>query len=124
MKTLILVLISVFLGVLGQVLLKKGVMTTGPIDEFNLGLIKIIFKPLVLLGLLSYASSAVFWLVVLSRAELSYAYPMVALGYVFVFFFSWWYFNDKVTPVRIIGLVFIVIGVVLVALSRNPSPGG
>lgn len=122
MKTILLLLISVFLGVLGQVLLKKGVMDLGPIEGFDLGLLKVIFKPLVLLGLLSYASSSVFWLIVLSRAELSYAYPMVAIGYVFVFFFSWWYFGDKVTPTRIVGLVLIVVGVVLVAITQNSTP--
>lgn len=121
MKTILLLLVSVFLGVLGQVLLKKGVMGSGPIEGFNIGLLKMIFKPLVLLGLLSYASSSVFWLIVLSRAELSYAYPMVAVGYVFVFFFSWWYFGDKVTLIRIFGLILIVVGVVMVALSQNSA---
>jgi multidrug transporter EmrE-like cation transporter len=114
--TIVLILISVFLGVAGQVFLKQGVLDVGPV-KFNREIFKILIRPFVLLGLVCYATSSFFWLLVLSQTELSYAYPMVALGYVFVFFFSWWFFHDKVTLVRILGLVLIVVGVVLVAIT-------
>ena len=119
--TIILILISVALGVIGQILIKQGVMSAGAVG-FNKEVFKLTLKPFVILGLFSYAVSSIFWLLVLSRTELSYAYPMVALGYVLVFFFSWWFFHDKVTVTRIMGLVLIIAGVILVAITE-PKAG-
>jgi multidrug transporter EmrE-like cation transporter len=120
-KTVALIVLSVTLAVTGQIFLKHGVSTEGPITGLNRALLTTIFKPFVLLGLFFYSLSSVFWLVVLSRTELSYAYPMVALGYVLVFFLSWWFFDDKVTWVRVAGLVLICVGVVLVAITKPPG---
>ncbi len=112
---------SVALGVTGQIFLKQGVSTDGPITGLNRALWATLFKPLVLLGLFCYGFSSIWWLVVLSRTELSFAYPMIALGYVLVFFLSWWFFDEKVTWVRITGLSLICFGVVLVAITKPPG---
>jgi multidrug transporter EmrE-like cation transporter len=117
-KTIALILLSVALGVTGQIFLKYGVGSEGVITGINKALVTTMLKPFVLLGLFCYGLSSISWLVVLSRTELSYAYPMVALGYVLVFFLSWWFFDDKVTWVRIVGLVLICSGVVLVAITK------
>lgn len=118
MKTIALILLSVALGVTGQIFLKHGVSTEGVITGLNRALLATMVKPFVLLGLFCYGLSSISWLIVLSRTELSYAYPMVALGYVLVFFLSWWFFDDKVTWVRVAGLVLICSGVVLVAITK------
>ncbi len=44
-------------------------------------------------GIISYGVSFLLWIKVLSKVELSYAYPMVSLGYVLVMIFS--YFSLK-----------------------------
>ncbi len=121
MKTIAMLLFAVALGVTGQILLKQGVSSSGAITGVSKDLIGIILRPLVLLGFACYGVSSLFWLVVLSRTELSYAYPMIALGYVLVFFLSWWLFHDKVTWVRVGGLVLICMGVVLVAITKPPT---
>lgn len=121
MKTIALILLSVTLGVTGQIFLKQGVSADGPITGLNRALLVTFFRPLVLLGLFCYGLSSISWLVVLSRTELSYAYPMIALGYVFVFFLSWWFFGENVTWIRIAGLFLICFGVVLVAITKPPG---
>jgi drug/metabolite transporter (DMT)-like permease len=120
-KTVALILLSVGLAVTGQIFLKQGVSAEGAITGINKALLATILKPFVLLGLFCYGLSSFSWLIVLSRTELSYAYPMVALGYVFVFFLSWWFFDDKVTWLRVVGLVLICTGVVLVAVTKPPG---
>ncbi|RLC42995.1 MAG: transporter [Candidatus Coatesbacteria bacterium] len=122
MKTILFILTSVFLGVAGQMLLKMGLYKTPPMEGLSVKILHLIFKPYILLGFISYGLSSIFWLLVLSRTELSYAYPMVALGYVFVFIFSWLYFKDQVTLIRVIGLVLICIGVVFVAMTQPNTP--
>jgi len=80
-------------------------------------LVSILTRPFVLLGLFFYAVSTIFWLIVLSRVELSYAYPMLSLGYVLVVFFSWILWREQISSLRILSLLLICGGVIL--LSRS-----
>ncbi|MBC2425350.1 SMR family transporter, partial [Clostridium beijerinckii] len=67
--------------------------------------------------IISYGLSFLLWIKVLSKVELSYAYPMVSLGYVLVMLFSYFIFKENITPLRILGIAFIILGVILVARS-------
>jgi undecaprenyl phosphate-alpha-L-ara4N flippase subunit ArnE len=64
-----------------------------------------------------FVLSAVFWLVVLSRFDLSVAYPLVSFGYIIVVFVSMLVFKEPVTWVRWMGVAAIVFGVILVSRS-------
>ncbi|NEZ46107.1 transporter [Clostridium niameyense] len=115
-----LILTSVFLGALGQVLVKYGAVNldlnfTG---KYLIQSILSILKNLpVMLGIISYGISFLLWIKVLSKVELSYAYPMVSLGYVLVMIFSYFLFKENITPLRILGIACIILGVILVAKS-------
>lgn len=118
---LVLVLIAVALGAFGQVSLKYGV---GLLKDFGplgggtiLSLVRAIFTPYVFFGFLLYGISSLFWLFVLQQKELSYLYPMIAVGYVLVVFLSWRFFGDHVGWLRVAGVALICAGVVLVARS-------
>jgi len=82
MKSLLLIFVRVILGVLGQLSMKQGMLEVGyvPLElaKFGSSFSRIITTPFVLLGLFLYVVSTMFWLVVLSRVELSYAYPMIS----------------------------------------------
>ncbi len=116
MRDIIMILSAVALGALGQLSLKKGMLLSG---STNLGfnIIKVIFTPYVFLGLVFYAVAMLLWLTILSRVELSYAYPMLSLGYAFVVLASWLIFNERVSFLRLMGVLFICIGVTLVGRS-------
>ena len=83
---IIYILISVLCGAIGQVLLKKGMGNMGPVTLTVNQLVGILWRigtnPYVIVGLLIYVSGTVFWLAVLSRVDLSYAYPFASLSYV------------------------------------------
>jgi len=116
MRDIVMILTSVILGVIGQVSLKKGMLLSGS-TNLNLDLIKVIFTPYIFLGLVLYAVAMFLWLSILSRVELSLAYPMLSLGYVFVIFASWLIFNEHVSTLRIAGILFICIGVAMMGRS-------
>ncbi|OFI07748.1 putative 4-amino-4-deoxy-L-arabinose-phosphoundecaprenol flippase subunit ArnF [Clostridium acetireducens DSM 10703] len=111
------ILTSVFLGALGQVLVKLGAVNL----SFSGNIFKIIFDILknipVMLGITSYGVSFLIWIKVLSKVELSYAYPFVSLGYVLIMIFSYLVFKENITYLRIIGVVFIIIGVIFISKS-------
>jgi drug/metabolite transporter (DMT)-like permease len=118
----VLILIAVVIGVVGQVSLKVGMNQVGAIDARSLArpmetLMRVFSTPLVWLGLGCYGVSALLWLVVLSRLDLSYAYLMLASMYVLIPLVSWLFLGERIPPMRWLGMVVVVLGVVIVAKS-------
>lgn len=115
------ILISVLGSAIGQLLLKKGMNTIGALTLSINGLGNVLWRiatnPFVVVGLFIYVISVVFWLVALSRVDLSYAYPFASLSYVIMLIASWWLFNEQISFVRIIGTFVIGIGVWLIYRS-------
>lgn len=112
-------LLSILAGALGQVCLKKGMLSIG-----GTSMIQLLKSPWILVsnawivaGFLLYASSFALWLVVLSRVELSKAYPMVSLGYLVTFVLGILLFREEVSLVKIAGMAIILAGVALLAWS-------
>jgi drug/metabolite transporter (DMT)-like permease len=117
-----LILASVLVGVFGQLFFKAGVNRLGPIGADALANLphligSVVMNPLIMLGLACYGLGAAMWIIVLSRVDLSLAYPMLGLGYVFVLLISWLVFGEAVSALRWVGTLMIVAGVVLVARS-------
>lgn len=123
MKNFLLIFTSVLIAVLGQLSMKYGISRAnlvpglGEISSVYSYFVSAFTNPFVLMGFLLYGLSSLFWLIVLGRVELSYAYPLVSMGYVLAVFFSWVIFREHVSVLRIVGLVVICIGVTL--LSRS-----
>jgi len=123
MKPFGLLLSSVFLGTVGQLCSKKGLTDIGPLyldlaPSKVVGIVlKIFSNPLVLVGVFSYLLGSIIWLVVLSRTELSFAYPFVSLTYLLVFIGSWYLFGESISFLRCLGLGLILCGVIFISLS-------
>ncbi|MBO5456524.1 MAG: EamA family transporter [Muribaculaceae bacterium] len=116
--TYIIALLSIAFGAIAQYLLKLGVMAE---NNGSYSLIATIYRLITnakfLMGIACYAVSLLLWLYVLSQLELSKAYPMVSLGYIFTFILGYVFLGEPVNNYRIIGLCFIIIGVCLIARS-------
>ncbi len=103
---------SIILGAFAQIFLKLGITKTTSME-----LLKVLSNLYILGGLFLYGISAVLWIYSLSKIPLSFAYPMVSLGYVVVFVLSYWVFGESISPLRVGGLVTIVLGVLMIAKS-------
>lgn len=124
--TIGLILVSVTLAAVAQVTLKTGMnhVTDANGGELALNaesLRQIATQVWVWAGLAIFAVSAVLWLFALSRADLSFAYPFAALGYVIIVIASILFLDEHVQPVTWVGIVLIVAGIVLIAQG---SPKG
>jgi drug/metabolite transporter (DMT)-like permease len=121
-NALLLIIVSVSIAVVAQLVLKLGVEGIG---QVNLGnwesirhfLLAAVSSPQVLLGLALYGLSAVIWLVVLARVNLSYAYPMVATSYVLMLILSRFLLKEDVSLTRWIGVAIICLGVLIMSRS-------
>ena len=116
---LLAIFVSVSLAVVGQLLLKMGMLRVGKFS-FNISTLvhqyaRILLNPFVIVGLFGFFVSMLIWLYVLSRMELSFVYPFVALNYVLILFGSYFLFKETITPLKIVGVAVIIIGVFLVA---------
>jgi drug/metabolite transporter (DMT)-like permease len=76
--------------------------------------IKIIWSPAILAGLIMYALATGLWLYILSKLPLNRAYPIQALAYPVVLVLSRFLFNEPVSITRWVGVGVILIGIIIV----------
>lgn len=119
-RSILLIIVAMLIGVVGQLCLKAGMNQVGKIDVINWSQPLQVFgpaftRPLVWLGLIAYAASAMLWLIVLSRFDLSYAYPMLASMYVVIPVVSRLFLGESIPPLRWLGMFVVLMGVVLVS---------
>jgi len=73
------------------------------------------------LALILYAAATLLWIWILSRVNLSLAYPWVAVGMVIVPLLGWLVFGERVGSIFWLGVAFIVIGVGLTQYAASPA---
>jgi multidrug transporter EmrE-like cation transporter len=116
-----LVLLSILLSVSAQILLKHGMSDLAIPQAFQASLFNGLFTMFthisIMAGLFAYVASAGVWLYVLSKLEVSKAYPFVGLGFVLTMLFAYFFLNEPMTAIKITGTLLIVAGVVLISTS-------
>jgi multidrug transporter EmrE-like cation transporter len=114
-----LILFVVLTNFLSQILLKKGMTDIGEFDLNGSGLWNIAGTVstnwAVIAGLLVMVVSMASHLVVLSRVEISYAYPFLGLSFVLTALYGYYFLDEAVTIWRSAGVLLIVAGVAIIA---------
>lgn len=110
-------LLAIFMTTAGEMLTKAGLNRVG---EFSFRW-EVIWRTftnwMVLLGFALILGAAILWLVVISRVNLSLAYPILALGYVVTVIASWLLLSEPLTWQKLVGSLVICAGVALVSWS-------
>ncbi|RRR77152.1 MAG: multidrug resistance protein [Candidatus Viridilinea halotolerans] len=121
LATMLIIGCSLVLSVVGQALLKYGMGQMGPLSiglDTLLGIAwQIATSPFVIGGLFVYAIATFFWLVTLSRVDLSVAYPSLSLTQVLVLGVAWLVLREEISPLRVAGVLVICLGMLFVARS-------
>jgi drug/metabolite transporter (DMT)-like permease len=121
-----LILVSVALAATAQITLKHGMnqvtlhgdlplVLARPVDTFR----RIALNVSVWAGLLTFAVSAAIWLLVLSKASLSFAYPFVSSTYVLILLFDGLILHEHVSALRWGGVALIIGGILMVAQTHG-----
>jgi multidrug transporter EmrE-like cation transporter len=117
-----LILLSITLSAIAQVLFKFG-MSSEPVKQaladgapLNAAL-AVFLNAGVLGGLSLYGVGTVLWLGVLSRTEVSQAYPFVGLGFVLTALIGYFLFGDALSPLRMGGIALVIVGIFLISRS-------
>lgn len=120
MGNIITILVSVLLNCAAQLLMRKGMIVNGAVEGMGnlFSSIPSMITNLYLWGaMFCYGVSIVIWMVVLSKVEVSYAYPFLSIGYVLSAIAGYAFFSETISPVRVAGIIVICIGVILISRS-------
>jgi uncharacterized membrane protein len=109
--------ISVLTGVFAQISLKRGLMgIVFDMERLVPSTISAVTNPFIIgWGLLGVAS-ALSWVMLISKSELSVMFPMAqSLSYVLILILAASFFNEALTNTRVLGIAIICIGIFLLA---------
>lgn len=108
--TYIFLAINIVFLATGQILWKLGM---DKMDGFNI--VSIILNPDIISGVALYGLATLLWLYILSKEELSFAYPLQSITYVLGTILAIFVFHENVSLLRWLGIATIIIGATLVA---------
>ena len=106
-------MLNVILLVTGQVLFKLGLDRIGALTLHNV--MSVFLSPLIWTGLIIYVVATLLWFAALSRAQLNVIYPLQSLSYLLGLIMSIVILHETVSPIRWVGTLVILFGVVLVS---------
>jgi multidrug transporter EmrE-like cation transporter len=116
-----LILGGVFLNCAAQLFLKKGMMINGEVSvnlsSISNSLIPMLTNTYLWLGMCCYGISVFLWMIILSRVEVSYAYPFLSIGYVVAAVVGYLLLGESLSLIRISGIAVICVGVYLISRS-------
>jgi len=120
-KYLPIILFGVLLNAAAQLSLKAGMRRIGHFDFVWANFVPIGLQVagniFVLGGIFLYVVSVAVWLLVLSRVEVSFAYPLLSVGYIVNAVAGYYLFQENLSMTRVTGIAIIIIGVYLVTRS-------
>jgi len=123
-KLLTILLIGLVFESTGVVLLKKGITTIGEVKKISVPEFLRVAKAgvtngSILLGVLFEALFFASLLILMSRSDISFLWPLTGLSFVFATFAAMWFLHEQVSPIRWGGVVLIVIGAGLISYSEQ-----
>jgi drug/metabolite transporter (DMT)-like permease len=123
-KLLIILLIGLVFESTGVVLLKKGMTDVGALKTVNLQEIARAVRagltnPQILLGVFFEALFFVSLLILMTRADISFLWPLTGLSFVFATLAAMWFLHEEVSAMRWLGVLLIMVGAVLISYSEQ-----
>ena len=115
---------SVSLSAFAQIVLKMG-MSNAKVQN-DLIIAANLFEKLyialtnvyVVAGISMYLLSMILWLVVLSKIDVSVAYPFVGLGFIITMVLGFLLLNEQISAMRVMGTILVVCGVLMVSSTQ------
>lgn len=111
-RSMLLVMAASVIGSFGAVYLKKGAARlTGSVLSF--------LNKEVILGIVLFLGSSVFYGLGVKGGDLSVLYPMVSLGYVWTLIWGKVFFGEQFTRSKVLGLALVLVGVCFVGMGSS-----
>lgn len=118
-KFIPIILFSVALNSFAQIFIKKGMMSLGPLSLSADFILKGLVNFHLWMGMFCYGISVLSWMVVLSKVNVSVAYPFLSLGFILSAVIAYYAFGEPLTLYKIIGIALICAGLVFLTISEG-----
>lgn len=117
-----LIMLTSVCDTISQICLKTTINSLGEFSSRHLKnvlrfILKLILKPKTWLALVFSTLSLVIWLIVLSKADLNFAFSVDSMHYIFIALASSLLLKEKVGGVRWLGTLSLVVGIVIATIS-------
>ena len=124
LKLLLILIVGLVFESTGVILLKKGMTHIGDMNGYTAAEIFRVFKagvmnPQILLGVFFEALFFGCLLLLMSKSEISFLWPLTALSFVFATFAAIWFLGEQVSATRWIGVILIMIGAAFISYSQH-----
>ena len=108
----------------GVVLLKKGLNRIGDVQTYSMAeVLRVVKSGLtsqqIWLGIFFEALFFIGLLVLLSKSDISFIWPLTGLSFVFATFSAMWFLGEQVSLVRWVGVALIVLGAGIISYSEH-----
>ncbi|MBC8095960.1 MAG: EamA family transporter [Akkermansiaceae bacterium] len=126
LKLLLILLIGLIFESAGVVLLKKGMDRIGDMPKVSVSEVVRVVKvgmssPQILLGVLFEAIFFACLLVLMSKSDISFLWPLTGLSFVFATLAAWKFLGEHISLTRWAGVILIVIGAGFISYSEKAS---
>lgn len=116
------IILTIIFGVSSQLIIKWRMSTKFMNIPTELGpklvfLFYAIFDPFIFLSLFLTLLGGISWMIALTKFPLSYAYPFIGLTFLIILISSNLLFNEPFNIYKILGVLFIIIGIFLSSQS-------
>lgn len=118
-KSIFILVFSILISSSAHVLLKKGVIEVGSsLGEMSLlaKVVSVSTSYWIVLGVFCHFFALLVWLWGLSRVDVSFAYPFLSLGYIFVTIMACFWLGEQVSVGRIMGMAVLLLGVFIISV--------
>ena len=116
MNAIVIIIIGVVFAAFGQVSWKLGMNQAGPLTGLDFtSTAAVLQNPYVLLGFVMYGLSTIFWLIALSKKDLSFVYPFISLTYILVLVLSSLVLKESIGLNKIAGTLAIIGGLIIIS---------
>ncbi len=127
-KIVVVIAIAALCAAVGESLLSYGMRRYGAINLTRISdlfilVSSVVRNPFVFLGVVFLAVFFFLYLAALSWADLSFVLPFTAMSYIFAALLAKYFLGEEVSWLRWAGTLFIVIGIVFVALDGRTLSG-
>jgi uncharacterized membrane protein len=105
--------------VYGQMILKWRIiglnfeLPQGKITDIALGFFKLLIDPFILSGFISAFIASIFWIMAMTKFEITFAYPFMSLAPALVFVMGILFLGETFTLGKLLGLIVIIFGIIL-----------
>ena len=111
------ILLTILLTVYGQIAIKWQVLKAGSLPEATADkiafLLQLLLNPWIVSAFAAALLASIFWMAAMTKLQLSHAYPFMSLAFVLILIASGLFFHEAITPLKIAGIVLIVLGIIV-----------